>query len=286
MATLSGTAKDALGNNIRRLVRAYRRDTGAFVNQTYSDASTGAWSITTADTLEHFAIMHDTNEADLFYDRLKLGIHGITSITDVSGKTLTSVGSPSITTSTGPFSSPSSIAFNGSSALETTSTLTDFVFGTGDFDIDLFVKISSGNVVLLDFYTAGQNGWQIFVTSSGYLQWYTSSAEKTGAINIATNTWKHIRVVRASGTLYFYVNGVLDGAGSSNATNLSYGTTKFTIGGQGNGSYRITGNLADIRLLKGVTRQIAAFTPPTVPFFKAAIGTTENAVILDRLTPV
>ena len=70
MPTISGIVKDSAGEFAQRIVRAYRRDTGAFVGQAVSNASTGAYSITTAYSGEHFVLMHNGTENILAFDRV------------------------------------------------------------------------------------------------------------------------------------------------------------------------------------------------------------------------
>jgi hypothetical protein len=69
------------GNYLERIVRAYRRDTGALIGQAASNPTTGAYSISAQHAGECFAIVHDsasissgapiggTNNA-IIYDRL------------------------------------------------------------------------------------------------------------------------------------------------------------------------------------------------------------------------
>ncbi len=79
--SVSGTTKDSSGNFASRLVRVYRQDTGAFVGEQLSNATTGVWKITAANTgstvTKHFAVMHDddanpptTTENALVYDNI------------------------------------------------------------------------------------------------------------------------------------------------------------------------------------------------------------------------
>lgn len=49
------------GNYLERVVRAYRRDTGALVGQAQSNPTTGAYSINTSHNGEHFALVHDSS---------------------------------------------------------------------------------------------------------------------------------------------------------------------------------------------------------------------------------
>ena len=55
---LSGLVRNASGTFAARTVRAFREDTGAFVGTAVSDGTTGAYSITTADTSAHTLVAY------------------------------------------------------------------------------------------------------------------------------------------------------------------------------------------------------------------------------------
>ena len=59
MPQISGRITDINGNGVARLVRAYRRDTGALMGETTSNRFTGDYTITTAYAGEHTVIMLD-----------------------------------------------------------------------------------------------------------------------------------------------------------------------------------------------------------------------------------
>lgn len=80
---VSGTTKGSSGSLASRLVRVYRRDTGALVGSSLSNGTTGEWSVTAADSgttspIKHFAIMFDATadppgsptENGLIYDNI------------------------------------------------------------------------------------------------------------------------------------------------------------------------------------------------------------------------
>lgn len=201
-----------------------------------------------------------------------------TTLSDLKGKVFSATGGV-VRSSSGvsPFSAGYSAYFpSAGSYLNTTSSLSDFVFGTGDFTIELFVKTTASNRVLLDFYTGAQNGWQLLITSSGYLQLYVTSVIKTGSIAVNTGGWVHVAIVRASGSLTFFINGVADGSATSFSTNLSYVTSSFSIGAQvasRNAAYDFLGNICDLRITKGIARTISL---PTAPF---SIGPVISGIV-------
>lgn len=83
-------------------------------------------------------------------------------------------------------------------------------------------------------------------------------------ISLTAATWYHLAMVRSSGTVYFFVNGVLAGTNGSSyaipSTNVLY------IGANGNGSWFAPyGRIDDFRL-SSMARYTAAFTPPVKAF--------------------
>ena len=147
-----------------------------------------------------------------------------------------------------------------------------FVFGTNDFTIECWIKTSTANKVILDRYAAGiPTNWQIYITSSGYLQWYTNTAKKTGSIVVTDGNWHHIAVVKSNNILNFYIDGVVDGTGLSDTTNYSTLVTYLGIGAQinsRNASYDFNGYIDSVRITKGIARYTGNFTVPTQAFYK------------------
>lgn len=298
MPTLSGTVKDSTGAFASRLVRVYRRDNGQLVGQTLSNGTTGAWSITTLDTSEHFALMHDGTPvtADSSFSNVVLlshfeGANGATTIVDEKGNRLAANGNAQLSTAFKKTGSTSALFAGPGDWIQTTGNLDNFVFGTGDFTIEFSVKTSGNNRVLLDYYTSGLAGWQVYLTSGGLLNWYTNASIKTGSIAINTNTWKDIAIVRSSGNLYFFVDGTLDGSATAHSQDLNAQIAVFAIGAQvasRNAIYDFSGYIDELRITKGVARYTASYTPTSgaFPGDVIASGGAENAVIYDRLVPV
>ena len=295
MATISGTVEDSSGNFAARMVRAYRRSDGAFAGQAISNATTGEYSITALDISAHFVIAFDgvAEEGDPYWYNNVLGMHmdgdnAGTVFTDIKGHTITLYGNVQTRTATYKFGTASAYFDGAGDYLSTTGT-SDFAFGTGDFTIELWVNTTDTNSALIDFWANSATSWQVFIDSTGKIQWYTTSGvSSASAIN--TGTWKHVAVVRQSGVRRVYVQGALDST-MADATNYSTVQSYLSIGAQvnnRNATYDLTGYIDDLRITKGVARYTAAFTPPTSAFLgSTTIGTpVENALIFDNITPV
>ena len=82
---------------------------------------------------------------------------------------------------------------------------------------------------------------------------------------LSISQWYHVAIVRNSGVIRLYLNGVNEGNTSSSATiTLNGGATpRFRIGQYWNGT--IIGYISNLRVVKGAAVYTAAFTPPTSP---------------------
>lgn len=300
MSTISGVIKDASNAFVKRLVRAYRRDTGAFVGQTLSDPTTGAYSLTTADTTEHFVLTHDTADADLYWSQTALALHmdgadNSTTFTDLKGKTVTANGNARISTTQSKFGGASAY-FDGAGDYLSIPASSDFGFGTGDFTIEGWiypVVVTGSDRGITDFRSGTLAGvkWTFFIdnaTGGKLAVWDgTTKYGSTGAA-IPAGAWMHIALVRSSGVLKAYINGAMD---FSTSLSSDLGSSNpLGIGGHSSasspGSSPFSGYIDDLRITKGAARYTADFTPPTAHFSTTPSGGTENAVIIDRVVPV
>jgi hypothetical protein len=166
-------------------------------------------------------------------------------------------------TGSSSINSGGSISFNGSSQYLALASNAAFAFGTGDFTIETWIYPNnlSGRLWFFDSNTDnvdlnGNGG--IFYWNDGQYQSATNTVITVGA-------WHHIALVRASGTVTLYVNGVSvmsqNGIGYNSASNrameIAYSSS------QGNGYFN--GLMTNFRIVKGTAVYTSAFTPPTNP---------------------
>ena len=221
---------------------------------------------------------------DSYWSQTVLAMHmDDTGLTDSKGKTISLVGNVARSAASyAPLTGNAySALFDGTGDyLTTASSLSDFVFGTGDFTVEMWVKTSVDGKALADFYTNGQNGWQLLL-SGGALQFYVTSAVKTGSISVIDDVWHHLALVLSGGNLMFFIDGVQDGSPTALATNLSYQTTALSIGAQvasRNSAYDFNGYIDEVRITKAA-RYTANFTRPSVPFVTS--GPTISGTVKD-----
>jgi len=163
--------------------------------------------------------------------------------------------------------------FNGSTGYVSGTTSTAAEFGTGDFTVEAWAYMTanaSGNYNML-FATSGLNmyfGIVAYLTAPLYrLTAYdgTTTLEQTAGTSFTLNAWNHVAWVRSGTTFTAYLNGssVYSTTNSKNIT----GTTGFQVGHSPSYPllYYWTGNISNLRVVKGSAVYTANFTPSTTP---------------------
>ena len=148
--------------------------------------------------------------------------------------------------------------FDGSSYLTVPSSY-GWDFGTGDFTFSswLYPTTSDTNQQHTIFRV---NGLQMFAYNNS-LNFYDGNTYTYGS-NIKPFTWNYLEVGRASGILYFFINGTLVGStADSNAYSGISGGYVGTNGGDG----KVIGYLSDCRIIKGTALHTSTYTPPSSP---------------------
>lgn len=155
-------------------------------------------------------------------------------------------------------------------------SVSDFVFGTGDFTVEAWVYRTGSNGHLFDLrsgsnlYSAAYGFGTGNLTTSGPSVWDAAGAsyELLVSTPLTKYAWNHVAYVRKSQVLKIYVNGVE--AGSASATrNLTDGggiimANANTVYYSAN-TETLDGYLSDLRVIKGTALYTSNFTPPTAP---------------------
>ena len=195
------------------------------------------------------------------------GTNGSTAVADVKGSSWSSSGSFAIKSDNSKFGG-SSGNFPSSSAV-TRASSADYAFGTGDFTVEFWVYTGSvtqeASLIGLRNQPNGVYDNQISMTGGGYVSWSNGSAWASSSTLLTANTWTHIAVTRASGTLRIFQNGVQVYSGSQ-TVNIA-GNRIGSIGAfDGGVQYYYNGYISDLRITKGVARYTSGFTPPATSF--------------------
>ena len=138
---------------------------------------------------------------------------------------------------------------------------TDLDFGTGDFCAMGWFKSNTGTGGNQAFFFRGQtdtNGYAMiepYIRADGRVDVLTRNAAEgttyfTTATSVLTQQWVQWCMVRSSGVMYFYLNGVVDGS-QANTRDLTPSTSAkktFRIGNSWNGQKPIPGSVALFRI--------------------------------------
>ena len=234
-----------------------------------------------------------TTVGDLYYPKVSLhltceGSNGSTTVTDSSNTnaSITCIGSAQISTAQSKFGSSSLATASGDISISTTNI---FNFGTSDFTVEFWfyrTGLASTNNFIVDGRPNGNNSntFMLYMpTSSTAPRFHTASSDQiTSSINLGTNAWTHIAVVRNSGTTTLYMNGVSGGSFSDSTDYVDTGGTTlgFWAGSSTDYSWYTTpGFFDDFRVTKGFARYTSGFTPPTSAHLTSAGDINKHIVI-------
>lgn len=212
--------------------------------------------------------------ADLLYWTTPLimgfdGANGSTTFTNdgALSPAFTAAGNASISTLASKFGGSSGL-FDGTGDWVQTTDTAAFVLSAADFTLEFWLKTSDSNAALIDYGlvpSGGSSGWGALITSTGKLRFIADVTVYTGAVTVNDNAWHHLALVRASGMLKVFIDGIQDGADTSFATSLTIKQAYFAVGAcvaSRDATYDYSGYIDDLRLTKGGARYTANFTPP------------------------
>ena len=173
-----------------------------------------------------------------------------------------------------PFRSGWSTFFNGTSDSLTVPAGTDFAYGTGDFTVEgwfyatstlaangsmLWSQVTSGNSYFL--VAAGEDASPVV---NNFIRFQSSGGNINSSTRFSLNSWNHFAVVRISGSIRVYLNGV-GGTATSNTLNFNNTTFVPNIARYTGGTSWFPGYISNLRVVKGVGVYTGDFTVPTEP---------------------
>jgi len=210
------------------------------------------------------------------------GLEGSTTFTDVMGKTVTPVGNSKITLADSKFGNASAY-FDGVGDYLSVPYSTDFDFGTGDFTIELWFKISGNSsvnsgglrtAVLVSTLGAAApaNGYSIYVTGDAtttgtaisFVNHVAGTAYTVGVnITVPQGSWIHLAIVRWGGTTTVYKDGVAIASGVLGNQAVNAASNNLVIGRSQFAGYlnEFNGYIDDLRIKKGLGRYRYSFNP-------------------------
>ena len=136
----------------------------------------------------------------------------------------------------------------------------------GDFTIECGLRWPAANSsrAVISTYTAS-DGWALQPVNKTEINFIAMGSEqKSEAVTIAGVTWYHVAIVRSSGSLYLFLDGVQKGTPTAYATSIT-GTETLKLGllATPNTQMWTGGYIGAVRITKGVARYTANFTPPS-----------------------
>lgn len=194
----------------------------------------------------------------------------------LAARPLTAYGDVKISTVQSKFGS--SIHFDGTGDYIQSPASSDFAFGTGDFTIEFWAwKLGNGSggydTVLTTDTSNGSaiDGWFLEMSASrGVLLARNGAFGVTYATNPNDSEWCWWEVSRRSGVSRIFRQGVQVASAADTGDYKADGI--FGVGGSTtSSSYRFNGYLRDIRITKGLGRNIADYAPPPAPL-PASVG--------------
>lgn len=160
--------------------------------------------------------------------------------------------------------------FNSSNDYIRASNSSLFGFGTGDFTIEMWI------------YPQGTFSFQGFFNANNYtngilMRWHANAVTDSLYINNTVynwqpaiyaprNTWSHIALVRYSGTVKMFVNGVNRIGSVTNNSNIGSSAVPLIGASAHNTNEGFNGYIDDLRVTKGVARYTTDFIPPNNSF--------------------
>ena len=202
----------------------------------------------------------------------KLLIRG-DSIGDATGKTVTAVGTAAVTTAQKKFNEVgSSIYVDGNSDYLSLADSADWLFGTDNFTIDMWVRWNSLPALYASqyFFATYQDATHRFdmrldqQDANLWVFWLAVGATNLYWIcdTLSINIWYHFALVRNGNSWIFYKNGV----GMTEQTfsgSVPDTTTPFEFGDFNSGQgYFFNGYMSMVRITKGTALWTTTFTPP------------------------
>lgn len=155
---------------------------------------------------------------------------------------------------------------NSNSRVEITDDLADFAFGTGQFTVEAWMRITTASLgwygIVTQWENFGPGSFWLGLADTGFLGFYNDAAGPEAPYTPPLNTWVHVAADRdASNVIRLYADGVVIDSRTSGAA-LSSSALPFNIGNDSSGGRRFPGQIDGVHVSR-VARYGGAFTPPS-----------------------
>ena len=144
-------------------------------------------------------------------------------------------------------------------------SLNEISFGTGDFTIEGWFYIQSGDEYpyAFDFRNTGSQAapaLYFYNYGNGSIDYYVSGASRILGTSAGNDVWQHIAVCRSGTSTKMFVNGTQSGSTYTDSTN--YSAYSGNIGIKYDNVRPFKGFIDDFRITKGYARYTSNFTAP------------------------
>ena len=169
-----------------------------------------------------------------------------------------------------PSGTGGSLYFNGTAAANLSiANDVDLRFGTGDFTVEWFQYMITGNanprIFSIGTYASASIACSIESNDAYLYAWISGANAMTTSFSSNLNKWVHVAFCRSGTSFRCFVDGVQVGSTLTNSTNFSDTTNALRIGNETSttvgSAYK--GYLTNFRWTKGTARYTANFTKPT-----------------------
>lgn len=166
-----------------------------------------------------------------------------------------------------------SIEFSSNNQITATGSIVDV--GTGDYTVEFWCYGIPNDDIIIDMRngTSNTTGAMLMSKSTGFRYQSSSTVTTANSPDPAQKQWLHVAVVRSSGNVTYYANGIGELLLAGDTTDFT--STSIAIGASNSGGYdAISGYCSDLKITRSAV-YTANFTPPTAP-----IGNSNASVYL------
>jgi hypothetical protein len=181
-----------------------------------------------------------------------------------------------------------SVLFNGSNQYLSIANNAAFNFGTGSFTVECWFYATanvSSQQCLITNYSGPSAGWVIQIESGVIGANLSGDGFDISGGSPTINTWYHVTLSGAQGSIKLFLNGVQVGSTYTGAVSMDT-SAATTIGNIVNTAH-MAGYISNVRVVKGTALYTASFTVPTSPLTAIAntsLLTCNAATIVDSST--
>lgn len=228
----------------------------------------GVWTASEQIKARRSGLWPSNQGEDQYFGNVSLllrgdGANGSTTFTDTSSNnfSVTPFGNAQISTAQSKFGG-ASMFFDGAGDYLSVASNNAFVFGTGDFTIEFWIKTTDTAGGLVTRIAGGAGNWDLVLNVSNIYfqsQYFATNLYNRSATSILDNNWHHVAACRSGTSHRLFYDGIQQGATVTDTTNYN-GIGETRIGSDAYGDFN--GYIDDLRVTKGVARYTTNFTPP------------------------